>query len=638
MIRRSVPYLLVAFVLLIRLPFLNQAIQGDDVYYLAGAEHAQIDPAHPNHTRYLFLGRMVDMRGHPHPPLDAWCLAALLALVGDVREVPFHAAYIAFSLIAALAMWSLGRRFCSRPVFAALLFLAVPAFVVNGNSFESDLPFLAFWMAAIALFVKAVDADSGATLAAAALVATLAALAAYQAVVLTPILAAYLFFHRRRAPAVFWLATLAAPVALAAWQIYERASSGALPAGVLANYLESWNFETLEQKVRNAAALTVHTAWIVFPALAVAALVRLPRWIWAIGIAAAAVAALFDWNPLFWVSFGVGVSILAACGCWLRDPDKRFPAVWVLIYFAAALVLFFAGSARYLLPMAAPVALLVASERGSRWLAAGFVAQLALSLGLAAVNYTHWDGYRRFASSLAPQAESHRVWINGEWGLRYYFEAEGGLPLARGQLVHPGEIVVSSSLAMPLDVKPEGGALAPLAEREITSRIPLRLISLDGRSAYSVASQGLLPFDISTGPIDRVRAGLVVERRPVLETLEIPSPEAAQQILSGIYSDGWMGQEGVVVLKRPSVPAPLRVIFRIPSSAPARHVRVLVDALTVAEATYTGPGSYTLSVPPGPPLEGSSATVTVAVDKTFSAPPDRRQLGILIREIGFVPK
>ena len=136
--------IIVAVVLLIRLPFLNQAIQGDDVYYLAGAEHAQIDPLHPKDVRYVFLGDPVDLRGFPHPPFNDWFLGLLLAIAGDVREVPFHAAYILFSLIAALAMWSLARRFSPHPLWATLLFLAVPAFVINGNSFESDLPFLAF--------------------------------------------------------------------------------------------------------------------------------------------------------------------------------------------------------------------------------------------------------------------------------------------------------------------------------------------------------------------------------------------------------------------------------------------------------------------------------------------------------------
>src|SRR2546430_10267908 len=80
-------------VLALRVPFLNQAIQGDDVYYLAEAEHAQIEPLHPKHTQYAFLGRMVDMRGQPHPPLNAWYLALLLTTLKNVSEIPFHAAY-----------------------------------------------------------------------------------------------------------------------------------------------------------------------------------------------------------------------------------------------------------------------------------------------------------------------------------------------------------------------------------------------------------------------------------------------------------------------------------------------------------------------------------------------------------------
>jgi hypothetical protein len=39
--------------------------------------------------------------------------------------------------------------------------------------------------------------------------------------------------------------------------------------------------------------------------------------------------------------------------------------------------------------MAAPVALLV-SRLSAKWLAAGFAAQMILSLSLAFVNYQHW--------------------------------------------------------------------------------------------------------------------------------------------------------------------------------------------------------------------------------------------------------
>src|SRR5882762_651492 len=126
--------LILAFVLLLRLPFLNQAVQGDDDIYLTGARHALIDPLHPNHGQYVFRGEVVDMRGHPHPPLVSWVLAALIAIFGDIREIPFHAAFALFSMLAAVSAWFLARRFSPRPLEAVLMFLAVPAFVVNGNS------------------------------------------------------------------------------------------------------------------------------------------------------------------------------------------------------------------------------------------------------------------------------------------------------------------------------------------------------------------------------------------------------------------------------------------------------------------------------------------------------------------------
>ena len=72
----------------------------------------------------------------------------------------------------------------------------LPAFVVNGTSLEADVPFLALWMAVIALFVRAVDARSAWALAASAAVMALAALAAYQSVALVPVLGAYLLIRR----------------------------------------------------------------------------------------------------------------------------------------------------------------------------------------------------------------------------------------------------------------------------------------------------------------------------------------------------------------------------------------------------------------------------------------------------------
>ena len=149
-------------------------------------------------------------------------------------------------------MWYLAGRFSDWPLGATLLFLSVPAFVVNGSSFEADVPFLAFWMATFALFVSG-------RLVLAAIALALAAMTAYQAILATPILMTYCWLHQRRNKAV-WTVTLTPLFVIAAYQAYERATSGALPATVLVGYFSTYGLQQISNKLRNAAALTAHTA------------------------------------------------------------------------------------------------------------------------------------------------------------------------------------------------------------------------------------------------------------------------------------------------------------------------------------------------------------------------------------------
>jgi 4-amino-4-deoxy-L-arabinose transferase-like glycosyltransferase len=641
--RRGVPELVcLLFVLMLRLPFLNQAIQGDDVNYLAGAQYAQIDPLHPHSARYAFRGEMVDMRGHPHPPLNTWTLAGLLAVTGDISERTYHAAYIVFSLVAALAMLSLARRFSPHPLPATLLFLCAPAFVINGTSLEADLPFLAFWMAAIALFVRAVDRRSVWALAASAFVMALAALEAFQSVALVLVLGAYLM--ARRVPwKMAWIALGVAPAKLLGWQLWERLTGGVLPASVLSGYFHTYGFQSWTAKLHNAAALTVHTGWLVFPLLAALAFFRIPKWAAAFLVAAACALAFVDSSPLFWVSWGVGALVLfasARTAAKTDDPDERFLALWIVLFFGLALAIFFAGSARYLLPIAAPLAILVARrlEKRPALLAGGAMASLLVGLALASANYQHWNGYRRFIESVRGDMAAHRTWIDGEWGLRYYAEAEGALPLQRNTLLRVGDLVITSEL---------GGISQPgkaprklLSERPISSWLPLRLIGLDSRSGYSSAAAGLRPFDISTKPIDRVRAELVAERQPTLSYLPMNATEAEYDIVSGLgslESDAWRwtDRRAVVALKAPSRPLALEATFYIPDNAPARHIQLLVNGNVVADETFPGPGEYTLRS--SRPFEAASGfvNVTLEVERTFRVPGDVRDLGVVLKGIGF---
>jgi hypothetical protein len=618
--RWQLPVLLLLVVIL-RLAFLHQPIQGDDPYYLYGAEHAQTDPLHPTHAQYIFQGDMVDMRGHPHGPLDSWILGGCLAMFGRVNEAPFHAVYILFSLIAVWAMWSLARRFSDQPFWATLLFIAVPAFVVNGNSLEADLPFLAFWLASVALFVRAVDSEKALLLAISAVCGALAALDAYQAILLVPILGVYLF-DKRRPWIAAWAALLAAPLAIAAFQLFERSTSGALPAAMFTGYMKTYGLQDLVNKFHSGAALTAHMGWIVSPIIAIVAFTR-KRTPLIVAIVAALAAAFYDHDPLFWLSIGVGVLVVGA------NLKRGFLNLWVAIFFAAALIIFYAGSARYLLPLAAPVCILAVRDRSRILLASGFALQLALSLGLAMMNYQHWDAYRQFAKQLP--ASPHKMWVNAEWGLRWYLEQRGGIAIPRDQIVQTGDVVVTSELAGPLRVN---GQFAPIAQMEIRPSVPLRIIALDRRSAYSAASAtGLLPFEVSRGVVDRVRAEVALERKPQLIWIDPRDPAAAPQMLSGLWPDSWTSKSANILLKQPDHAMPLRIDFYIPKAAAARHVQLFVDGELVGDRTYPEPQHYVMATPPMMPA--GPVTITITVDKTVSTPEDHRAMGIILVGAGF---
>jgi len=585
--------IIVALILLIRLPFLNQAVQGDDVYYLAAATHAQIDPLHPNHVHYIFEGRDVDFRGYPHPPLNAWCLAALIAIFGAVREVPFHAAYIAFSLVIAWATWTLAKRFSPQPLWATLIALVTPAFVINGNSFESDIPFLAFWLSGIAVFISAVDRRSPIRLLLSSLLLILASLTAMQVVLAVPILAVYVFLNSRRWPQA-WAAVLAPVIGIAGWQTFEYLTDGRIPALVSAGYQQAYGYQRLTLKLRNAAALSVHALFLVFPPL-------LLMWCW----------------PM--------------AGTQSRK-DRLFLLSYSLLFFLGAILFFFAGSARYLLPLAAPIAILVSTAR-PLFLKIAFFTYLPLSLLLATANYQHWNQTRTFAQSLP---NDRRIWVNAEWGLRHYLEDRGALPVREGQQIPPGDLVVSSELAYPVAYSHAGSIPVITTQQNIHPAIPLRLIGLDTHSAYSTASKGLLPFGISNGTLDRLRAETLVPKLPAREYVDLALPDANDQIASGIYAaDGnpwrWMAKSGTFLLKQPATPTPIQVRLYIPDAAPARTITLTLDNKPIATQTFPGPGTYTIETQPQ-----SGTVLTVTADQTFSVPSDHRTLGIVLIGAGFL--
>jgi len=490
--RRRDLAILALFTLLLHAPFLMTPVQGDEVNYLDTAREVFRQPLTPQNFQFVFQGRVVDMAGHPHPPLNAYLVAIPWMLAGQFSVFWFHAYYLLFALAISFAAYALAAQFTTQPLWAALLMAASPIVQVNLNTVASpEPPTLAFVLIGAAAFMARRFAVSGIAL-------SLAGLTALQALALPPILLLSYVIKRERPEQSAWLALAAPYAALGGWQALQFALIHRLPFGVLFGYVREPGLSGPGIKASSALALLQHLGVLV-------TLIPVARWrLWAVipGVLACLLATSYPWweRALLLVFMTLGVNALL----WLWSARKTNPflAGWALLYFAFAAVVFFAGASRYLLPLAAPVVLLFVMQYGNRtrWLRAALAFNVILGLNIA---FAAHEFARVYAGVEPPPGRNFLV--NGEWGFRYYMLQRGGRMLETYSVHAPGEWIVASelSLAGKYDSLAEETAVEMKTE-DLRVRTPLRLIDRYAHSGFSSAAAGLLPFSFSNRPLDRI--------------------------------------------------------------------------------------------------------------------------------------
>ena len=483
--------LLGGFTLLLHVPFLFQPVQGDEVNYLDMAKQVLERPLTPLNFQYVFQGRPVDMAGHPHPPLNAYILALLWALWGGFSPLFFHGVYLMFALTISFAAYALAARFTTQPLWAALLVASSPLVQVNTNTLAGpEAPTLAFLLLGAALYLRERFLAGGIFLA-------LAGFTALQALALPPILLLSYVWRRARLPRAAWAAAAAPFLLLIAWQALQFALTGHMPIAVLLGYMTGPTFGRLNLKGANALALLQHLGVLVtlLPLSRLRPLLLVP------GLLAAVLVSGYPWWERALLLVFVSLGIHALLWLWNARHSEPFLAGWCLLYFAFATVAFFAGAARYLLPLVAPMVLLFVRQFAARrWLALalGFNILLGLNLSFAAYEFS-----RVYAQIQPPPGPTFLV--NGEWGFRYHMIRSGGRALEQSSVPNPGEWIISSALSLAGNYGSMAEAVAvPLEVRELLVRTPLRLVDPNAHSGFSSVTFGLLPFSFSRRPLDRI--------------------------------------------------------------------------------------------------------------------------------------
>src|SRR6266478_2599995 len=155
-VRRDI-ILITGLILLLLLPFLGKAFHIDDPLFIRTARHILDSPADPYGFSVNWFGIEAPMwQTMRNPPLASYYLA-LAGAVSGWSEVSLHSWFLLPAILCGLGIYAVAREWCSHPLLATSLSVLTPVFLVSASTLMCDVLMLAFWVWALAFWIRGVD-------------------------------------------------------------------------------------------------------------------------------------------------------------------------------------------------------------------------------------------------------------------------------------------------------------------------------------------------------------------------------------------------------------------------------------------------------------------------------------------------
>ena len=524
-------------------PFLNKAVHIDDPVYLWTAQQIAHHPSDPFGFRVVWYDTETPLADiSNNPPLVSYYAAAWGKLFGWSEPV-MHLAFFFPALLVVLCVYRLARRFTRYPFWPALITLFAPGFLVSSTTLMCDVLMLAFWIAAVTLWIEAVDSGKPMLFAASALLAAACALTKFFGIALILLLPFYSLLRRRLAVSLPYLAIPVSAIAL-----YERWTWRLYGHGPVANAVQ---YASLHNQGHELPAVTKAIITLSFAGgCMLPALLFLPslwsrKWIAAglavcggIGLAMARHWLFFD-APLttgHWPLVSAQTAILAlgglsalALAClrpsrW-RDADTVLLSLWVLGSLCFSAFVNWAINARAVLPMIPAVAILLVQrlERAGYFSPARIPLKLVATVfALGALSFAAVWSDARLANSAREAAaiisaefrdSQHPMYFEGHWGFQYYMQRAGAKPTdVRKTVFHAGDILVIPENTTNSFGPPRGFVLSDIKMLGFDLPQPVATMSQPLGAGFYASVWGPLPFAFGRVPPERY---LVARLAPV---------------------------------------------------------------------------------------------------------------------------
>lgn len=446
----------VGIAVLFLIPFLRKAFSMDDPLYIWMAEQILKHPLNP----YGFSANWEFLTAAPFyeqmwsPPLNSYFIATIMRLIG-LSELRLHLAYLLPAVAVSYGTYVIAKRFCSRPVDAALAAIFTPAFLVCGSTVMSDMLMLAFWTWSVVLWLKGMDEKRTRMIALSCVLIAFTALTKYYGMVLFPMLVAHSLLAKRRPG--WWTLCLLVPVLVLAG--YQHWTEGLYGRGLL---LDAFG---VSGKFGSMPAVVIIPRIVVglsFTGGCIASAVFLGPMLWSrkalagwigLGMVVAVLAGVLGsgtgiridlTGQARWI-LALHLGLFAAAGASLivlsakdlaakRDSDSALLFLWLVGVFISASLLNWTVNGRAILPMAPAAGILMMRRLQTRGYArASLMLPLALSallaLTVARADYQFANSQRAVAYAIHERQTEGTVWFAGHWGFQYYMQRLGARPL-----------------------------------------------------------------------------------------------------------------------------------------------------------------------------------------------------------------
>ncbi len=550
------PYVVIVMLLLAGVgPFMNKAVHIDDPLFVWAAAQIQKDPLHFYSFTVNWFGSVMPMTlATCNPPLTSYGLGLVRQFFGT-GELALHGALLLVAFSAAAGVYRLAGNWCAWPLLATVLTMVTPVFLVSTTNIMCDIPMLAAWIWTVVCWEHALKTGHRRWYLLAMALAGLSVLTKYSAMTLLPLLPLLGGLHRRKlGPWLLWLL-----VPLGMMGLYELFTSQIYGQGLIsaaAAYANQYRYFLTGGWPGKTVIGLVYLGGCLLPATLLAPLLWRRRAflggaLLLVGIAAVILVLLqIGAMPGFptsgearaWVQVemilmlagGLHVLVLSGVELWRqRDVVTTMAALWIGSGFLFAAVLNWTVSSRSLLPLVAPVAILIvrrlertpAPEWKPQLLLLALVVSGLSSLGVSWADAELADSGRTAARQIAGEyaPAPARLWFEGHCAFQYYLEPLGGQAVDYGNsLLQAGDVLVVPGNNSNL-LNPPADAVELLATPGFPISSWLTTVSAELGSGFYGAG-GCLPFVIAPVPAEKYYV------YKVIRTFQFAPPMDAQAV------------------------------------------------------------------------------------------------------------